>query len=303
MGFGSWNQIARDAGLPDDADPLVIKNDYAVARSLSKRLVFRIGLRGVRSFDLNPSDIAYAHKIGFDMAKHGLNVLAPLAPELSAHGPYLVSASPLAIPLLEAPWTPGEAVDLGRELRGWADYCCSELPRLDIPSYVRIRAQDAVDTGGTVAAAGEWCLAALEALDAHAPFAQLEKDRPGTIHGDVHPGNLVRHDGRILLIDLDSVKNGPAQFDIAVGAMYQRRYNRNYPGMLIAAGYFNTEDPSVDEELIALQKWKELSSYSQLLLRWNSGPNIPIEFWKRTRSGWEDLWTNVVQTPVVGASL
>jgi hypothetical protein len=53
----------------------------------------------------------------------------------------------------------------------------------------------------------------------------------------------VRHEERILLIDLDSVKIGPALFDIAVGLMYERRYNRKYPGTLVASGYTDTDRP------------------------------------------------------------
>lgn len=301
MGPASWEHLARDARLPHDATPLVMKDDYAVARSLSQRMVFRIGLRDASSFDLNPSDVAHAHRIAVDMATQGLNVLAPLTPQPTGNGPYWVSSSPLAIPLMEAPWVSAEATTLGRDLRDWSDYSSPLLPRLDVPAYVRARARNAISIGGTVAAAGEWCLAALDALNTRAPFTQLVDSRPGTIHGDIHPGNLVRHNGRILLIDLDSVKAGPAMFDIAVGLLYERRFNPGYPGTPMATGYLCTGDLAADEELTALQEWKELSSYSQLLLRWNLTPAVRGEFWNRTKSSWGDRWTNVIETPVLSS--
>lgn len=298
----NWSQIARDTGLPADAEPLVVKDAYAVARSVSKRLVFRIGLRGASNFDLNPNDLSHGHRIAVDMARRGLNVLAPLTSEPMAVGRYLISATPLAIPLTDAPWTSAEAAALGRHLLAWSGYSSLLLTRLDIPGYVHARSYDAINAGGARVAAGEWCLATLEALDARAPFTQLLEMRSGTIHGDVHPGNLVRHEGRLLLIDLDSVKTGPALFDIAVGLMYERRYSSRYPGTALATGYLGTRERYTDDELVALQQWKELSSYSQLLLRWHQGPAVEAEFWRRTNSGWEDRWNNIVQTPVTGTS-
>jgi hypothetical protein len=297
----NWNQILHDAALPVDAEPIVVKNDYAVARSISLRLVFRVGPRSARSFNLNPCDIGHAHRIAVDMAENGLNVLAPITRSPEVRGPYLVSVSPLATPLLDIRWSAAEAISLGSQFRAWAAYRSPLLSHLDIPSYVRIRARQALLTGGDVGAAGEWCIGALEALESQAPFSQLAVSRPGAIHGDVHPGNLVRHRGRILLIDLDSAKLGPAMFDIAVGLMYERRYNRTYPGALMASGYCHPKHRIFrDDELIALQKWKEISSFSQLLLRWHQSPDIPAEFWRRTRSGWNDRWKNVVRTPTPG---
>lgn len=302
MATNHWTPIARDAGLPRDAEPLVIKSDYAVARSESQRLVFRIGIRGSSSFDLNPSDVAHAHKIGVDMATRGLNVLAPLTPEPLNVGRYQVSTSPLALPIMEASWNQADAAALGRELRAWSAYDSPLLTQLDIADYVRTRAQDAISSGGMLAAAGEWCLNSLDALNTQAPFTELVDSHHGAIHGDVHPGNLVRYEGRILLIDLDSVKTGPAMFDIAVGLTYQRRYNTNYPGTTMASAYIGTSQDGRQDELAALQKWKELSSYSQLLLRWHHSPAIQDEFWNRTKSTWEAHWANVVQTPVLSTT-
>jgi hypothetical protein len=295
----TWIQMARAVCLPHDAEPLVVKPGYAVARSVSRRLVFRIGRQGSRSFDLNPSDVSHAHRIAVDMERAGLNVLAPTTREPEVCAAYLISASPLATPLLDARWSSAEAVDLGEQLRAWSSYRSPLLTTLDIPDYVRARANQAIHAGGEVAAAGEWCMRELETLEFEAPFSELFAGRPGAIHGDVHPGNLVRYQGRILLIDLDSVKMGPAMFDVAVALMYERRYNRDYPGTLMASGYLDTTLSLVGDELTALQKWKELSSYSQLILRWEA-PGISTEFWQRTQSEWNDKWTNIVGTPTQG---
>lgn len=299
MGENSWTHIHRWAGLPEDAIPLVIKKDYAVAQSAATQLVFRVALEGAKSFDLNPSDVTHAHRIAHDMAAHGLNVLAPTAQVPVARNGYVISSSPLATPLMDAPWTVAEASDFARGLRAWSAYESTMLAPLDIPRYVRARAYDAVNSGGSLGSAGEWCLAALETLDRQTPFRELTAKNPGVIHGDVHPGNLVRYRGRILLIDLDSVKTGPALFDIAVGLVYQRRYSPAYPGSAMATGYFGSGDYRESHDLEALEKWKELSSYSQLLLRWHQEPCIPVEFWKRTKSEWNDRWTNIVRTPVL----
>jgi hypothetical protein len=300
MDLNTWAQISLGAGLPHDAEPLIVKKGYAVARSTSRRLVFRIGLRGERSFDLNPSDVGFAHKIAVEMAESGLNVLAPTERIPEVRGPYLISASPLATPLVVAGWSRTEATHFGGQLRSWCSYKSPLLTSLNIPGYVVSRARQARLTGGEVAAAGEWCMNALAALESQTPFSQLAGGSPGAIHGDVHPGNLVRHRGRILLIDLDSVKTGPAMFDLAVGLMYERRYNNDYPGTTMACGYLGPDISQFEEELTALQNWKELSSYSQLLLRWHQSPAVAREFWQRTRSKWNDKWNNIVRTPTPG---
>ncbi|WP_158288824.1 aminoglycoside phosphotransferase family protein [Rubrivivax albus] len=62
---------------------------------------------------------------------------------------------------------------------------------------------------------------------------------PVTLHGDLHPRNLLRDDaGRLHLIDLDSARNGPAALDLgawAADALYRALLAGQAPGQALAA--------------------------------------------------------------------
>ncbi|MBM2623848.1 phosphotransferase [Actinoplanes sp. LDG1-06] len=50
----------------------------------------------------------------------------------------------------------------------------------------------------------------------------------GTVHGDAHPGNLLRAtDGRVLLCDLDTVAEGPREVDLVPAAHGVARFGRD----------------------------------------------------------------------------
>lgn len=300
MAIDNWQAIRDTTGLPADTRLLVQQTEYVVLASDLARTVYRIGVNGQSSFGLNPSNIASSHILGAKMAEAGLNVLSPHGPRPRVAGPFIISESPLATPLTDYLWTAAEALLLGQELAGWAEFSDPDLEDLDVSAYARERALGAASGRGGLARAGQWCLDFLDRLEHRYPFGELVQSSPGTIHGDIHTGNLVRHHHpALLLIDLDSVKRGPAMYDIAVALLYQRRFNPRYPGKLILNGYGQARavGPVQEDELTGLQWWKEASSYSQLLLRWGQGPDIAHEFWNRTSLGWHGKWVNVVHTP------
>ena len=300
MAIDNWQIVREITGLPADTRLLVQQTHYVVLASDLARTVYRIGVHGQSSYALNPSNIAGSHILGAKMAEAGLNVLRPYGPRPRVVGPFIISESPLAMPLTDRLWTESEAFLLGRELGGWADFTDPDLEDLDVSAYARERALGAASGPGGLDRAGQWCLDFLDTLEHRYPFDELVRSNPGTIHGDIHPGNLVRYHHRaLLLIDLDSVKRGPAMYDVAVALLYQRRFNPHYPGELILNGYAQARamGPDQKDELIGLQGWKEASSYSQLLLRWGQGPEIGHEFWNRTKLRWHEQWTNVVHTP------
>ena len=62
--------------------------------------------------------------------------------------------------------------------------------------------------------------ALLEAWVEVSSIAVAQPPLVGIVHGDVHPGNVVRSaDGGLVLIDFDDVSLGPVRLDLATGAM------------------------------------------------------------------------------------
>lgn len=288
-------------GLPQDCVVLGRKDSHLVVGCASQRTVYRIAVADQVATGSSPSDVRRSHALAVTLHRAGLNVLAPMGSEAYLAGAYIVSASELAEPLTASGWKTDEPRALGRAMARWCAVSIPSLRLLDIPTYTAERISDARKIRGGphgMRAASIWCERRLVRLQRKYPWAVLQRDR-GCVHGDPNVGNLVRIPGEAapLFIDLDCVATGPRYFDLAVMSMYRARFNSNYPFDEILSGYELVHGRVNRLALEALRAWKEFSSQTQLLTRWESEA-VRDEFWHRTELDRDAKWVNVVNTPV-----
>ncbi|WP_250035151.1 phosphotransferase enzyme family protein [Paractinoplanes maris] len=106
----------------------------------------------------------------------------------------------------------------------------------------------------------------------------------GTVHGDAHPGNLLRTaDGRVLLGDLDTVAWGPREVDLAPAAHGVVRFGRDrgaYDALAERYGFDLLGAPSWP----ALRRLRDLQLAVYLLPRPPADPVDARELAERLRS-------------------
>lgn len=291
--------VVNAGAVPIDAVLLAQQAAHLVVLSLSAQRVFRVGLSAGPELVESPCDVGHSHLLAVAMANAGLNVLAPSASMPQHIGDYIVSASPIAEPLAQTGWRSGEPRRLGAAMAHWSAFTSPLLSALDIPSYADARIRRALaSTEPELRAAAHWCRRQQARVESRGPWKTMSSPS-GCIHGDPNLGNLVRERGREepVFIDLDSVRSGPRFFDLAVMTMYRARFERSYPATEIIAGYTSVHGPVPNWALYGLRDWKELSSYTQLLTRWDT-PGIAEEFWRRVDLDDDAPWLNVTQTLV-----
>lgn len=291
--------IADEAELPTDSVELARQRFHVVACSQAEGQVFRVGLADTGATLVDPCDVGRSHMLAVAMGSAGLNVLAPATSTPMRRGRYVVSAFPLAEPLAATGWRTNEPALLGAAMPRWARFSSELLVPLDIPGYTAERLRTAEGcSNGALRAAAEWCHAQRDSLQLQYPWTQLMRVR-GCIHGDPNLGNLVRvrSTSTPLFIDLDSVKHGPRWYDLAVMQLYAIRFASSYPWQTIMAAYERADGTVQLDALRGLRRWKEFSSATQLLTRWEE-LGIAEEFWRRTIVDDAAPWKNVTRTPV-----
>lgn len=283
----------NDLGLPPDALMVRDHPDRQVWLSRAERVVWRVGFPGGSDAQTGPTDIETAHRLGHQLAAIGLNFLQPLEAEPKRRGNLVISSWPLHPTIEETGWQADEPAALGAALAAWADATVPRLRELDIPGYVGERISWAFHHGGDVAEAAEGIQEWLEGVEANFPWQELLAER-GLVHGDPNLGNMVRREGRLEFIDLDTVSVGPVGFDLSVMNYYVDRFNVNYPATKVLDGYRAIRGfPS--DRLEGLCRWKEVSALTQLLVR--ATPRDLDELRRRV----PDLryrWRNMVGTPM-----
>lgn len=114
-------------------------------------------------------------------------------------------------------------------------------------------------------------------------FAHLRFELPaGPIHGDAHPGNLMRSsDGGILLIDLEDFCYGPREWDAAVLSVRHRAFGwesgAEYRSYVAAYGY----DPLDWAGFSTLRAVRELNMTTWLAQRFDESDEVAAEVLKR----------------------
>lgn len=301
--IGPFEEVREELGLPPDAVMFARQHAHMVVGLPGEGRVYRIALTADMGTTADPSNVLVAHHRAWEMHEFGLNVLPPTSPFPRTQGRYTISETVMAESLAATGWKFSESSDLGCALASWEHYSSTTLETLDVAGYSTDRVLAAATSHNPhLQQAAEWCGRMLANLQAEYPFQELFDNHPGCVHGDPHMGNLVRIPQHTtpMFIDLDTVKLGPATYDLAIMMVYKRRYNPNYPAEKILASYQRDgSTSSFADALRGLQLWKEASSYTQLLTRW-SQPGIREEFFLRasTFSDAASTWNNVIGTPV-----
>lgn len=285
--------------LPDDTVILRRRRSLLVLSSPDAGLVFRVGFDEKSDDFADPVSVSYSHRLAWDMHNEGLNVLPPVAADPIAVGRYVVSTYPHADSLARQGWRVNDPFNLGAAMALWSNYRPEKLRVLDIPAYTSYRIRKALQADDPdLRSAAAWCQQRLNSLMNVHPWSSFDSVQ-GCIHGDPNLGNLVRRraDELPLFIDLDTVKRGPTFYDLAVMTVYNVRYSSAFPAEEIIDGYRSVYRSLPDECIDRLRGWKEFSSFTQLLTRWQE-ERIRAEFWRRTELGPTELWQNVVGTEV-----
>lgn len=109
------------------------------------------------------------------------------------------------------------------------------------------------------------------------------------VHGDAHTGNIVRLDGRHLLVDLDDLALGCPEIDLAPARISYRRFNvmaGDWPSFLAAYG------SPVDLDLVDwFGRLRQLTMMSWLFTLWNERQESRSEIYHRMATlDTEDTW-------------
>jgi hypothetical protein len=94
---------------------------------------------------------------------------------------------------------------------------------------------------------------------------------PGIIHGDLHPGNLIRTDEGPVVCDLDEVVIGPREWDLAVAAVHSLRFTGDTSGLTTLERVHGV-DVTRWEGFEALRRIRELQLVTSVLPVLRSNP-------------------------------
>jgi aminoglycoside phosphotransferase (APT) family kinase protein len=181
----------------------------------------------------------------------------------------------------QAPQRPTIA-DLGRILR-----CLHQLtppPSLRLPSFEPLR-----NVPGRLARApssvdpADLAFLRRRAEELAAAFADLSFELPlGPIHGDSHPGNLMRSEaGTVVIGDLECFAIGPREWDLALPAIYRYGFgwlsDDQYRAFVDIYGYDVAQAPS----LAVLRAIRELNMTSWLMQNVDENEEVRAEFQQR----------------------
>ncbi|RKN50421.1 phosphotransferase family protein [Micromonospora endolithica] len=139
-----------------------------------------------------------------------------------------------------------------------------------------------------------WC-------DRLSPRIEAVRDNtsPGLIHGDAHPGNLLRDiNGSPVLCDFDATTLGPRQVDLVAVPVGEARFRRHGQHRRLAAAY--GYDVTTDPHWPLLREARELKMIVAAVPRLHSSPGVADEFALRLRTitSHDDIpWTPFADLP------
>lgn len=258
----------RGAGIIPDDSEVIHDRCNTIMKSSSRDTVYRVSAESV--LDDTPQDIAYSHRLSWQIAQNSNIVLSPLTPEPIIYDGVVVSQYPLADTEISRASTQ-EFANLLNEAANIAINSLIKIRELKVYDYVNDRLE--LSTDDEVARLRNWLKYYYQA---HADmYAERIGDcETGFVHGDLHSNNIVRYEGELKLIDLDSASSGLPLYDVAAWNLR----------------YLSGDDVRVDvQSVIDIMKgdekwdaalyqgmvgWKALSSMSYLLLNYRNYPDF-----------------------------
>ena len=249
-------QLKNNDVIPLDADVVQSKSNLVVCSEKS-RLVYRISSTDKIKNSLNPCNIAYSHRLAWDLAEY-VPVLAPISPEPTIWKRYILSCFPTVQTVSYVTVKSEQVVRFVEKFNVLQSSFPVKLQRklrnLNVENYVAERINMSVSK---ISPAIHKCY---EFYISEYPFRQLGDI--GLVHGDMHFGNLVLSHDNLLAIDLDSIALGPVLYDIA--SWHVRRYLWDCDKNVLDRAV--TMAKRKDREVFnALCGWKIISSLSYIL--------------------------------------
>lgn len=226
----------------------------------------------------DPGDLFYSHEMSRQIGRDG-SVLAPVDDRPIVVGQNIISRYPKT-PLPD--WDLTTAEELTEAVHSLNSFSYEEIAlpggrdirTLDVADYVRRRLDSFSKSEGE--AFSTYVQKRLDEYNDNYPFWDTSAIRTGLVHGDMHAGNVVRSDEKLLFIDLDSVAIGPQEYDLASWCV---RSMRGDSAPALESSRIAIEEGLVDKDRIRkMAGWKVLSSMSHELI--NSTTNSDDEILK-----------------------
>ena len=251
------------------ADSEVIHNRRnTILKSNKDHIVYRVSEGKIQ--DDTPQDVAYSHDLSWQIAQSSNAVLSPLNAKPIIYDEFIVSQYSLADPEIDKCSTQEFVKLLGRAANIAVGHL-AKLRKLNVYDYVRDRLE--LSTSNDAAHLRKWLQYYYQA-HSEEYAATISDCATGFVHGDLHSNNIVKHEGMLKLIDLDSASSGPPSYDLAT---WHLRYLSGDDRLVDVQAMVDTvknEEEWNDSLYQAMIGWKTLSSMSYLLLNYENYPDF-----------------------------
>lgn len=243
------------------------------------------------------------HRFAFELVEAELDVCAPLrfdGVSLLDHGSFRYAVFPVQAGRAPEPGERASLEQLGRTLARLHNVGATgrfeHRPTLDIERYGREPVRYLLGEGWLpphlIEAFDSLCGHVFAVLDARWQTGDsLPRLR---VHGDCHLGNLLEHEGRTVLVDLDDAVSAPAIQDLWMLASGSDEERRSQFGWLLDGYSVFRDFDSRELGLIeALRTLRLLHYHGWIARRWHD-PAFPAAFpWFAEDRHWENLITQL----------
>lgn len=258
----------RGAGIIPDDSEVIHDRRNTILKSSSRGVVYRVSAENV--LDDTPQDIAYSHKLSWQIAQNSSAVLSPLNPEPIVYDGVVVSQYPLADTEISRA-NSQELANLLNEAAAIAVNSLTKIRELKVYDYVNDRLE--LSTDDEVARMRNWLKYYYQAhADMYAE--RIDGCEPSFVHGDLHSNNIVRHEGVLKLIDLDSASSGPPLYDAAAWHLRYLSGDDTRVDVQSVVDIMKSDEKWDDTLYQGMIGWKALSSMSYLLLNYRNYPDF-----------------------------
>ena len=268
--------------LPEDIE-LISHASHMVFRSPSAKKVYRTDKTELITNSIRIQDAVRSHRISWCLGhKNKLAVVAPTTAEPIIVDSHLVSEYPLLSPINSiSELNDEQANELGTTIAAWASTCrdCEhDIDTLRVDEYVMERLGFAsLHQNSKVTSLSNDLKLVVNELSREFSFSALNTKFMGYVHGDMHHGNIVIDDeGRARIIDFDSFKFGTPLYDLGSLRYFESAHveDQRVSERIIASfleGYDRGRAVISEEQLIAGEAWKRISSLSRLIVLSDGG--------------------------------